>query len=206
MRLLPREEKFFDLFDQVAEKVVLAAEALELALLDYGHLAETCERVRLLEHEADRLVHEIMDRLNKTFVTPLDREDILSLAHVMDDVLDFSESSIDRMLLYGIKGPVPYSLEMAQVLVRAAQQIRQGVTGLRNFGDLSGILDPCVRINELENQGDSLNRQALRDLFTGHHDAVTIIKWREIYDHLETAIDRCEDVADVLESIAVKNS
>lgn len=206
MRLLPREEKFFDLFDQVAEKVVLAAEGLEQALMDYGHLAETCERVRTLEHEADRLVHEIMDRLNKTFVTPLDREDILSLAHVMDDVLDFAESSIDRMLLYGIKGPVPYSLEMAQVLVRGAQQIRQGVTGLRDFSDLHGILDPCVRINELENQGDLLNRQALRDLFTGNHDAVTIIKWREIYDHLETAIDRCEDVADVLESIAVKNS
>ena len=206
MRLLPREEKFFDLFDQVAEKVVLGAEALEQALSDYGHLAEMGERVRTLEHEADRLVHEIMDRLNKTFVTPLDREDILSLAHVIDDVLDYSESALDRMLLYGIKGPVPYSPEMAKTLVRAAQQIRQGVTGLRDFGDLRGILDPCVRINELENQGDTLNRQALRDLFTGNHDAVTILKWREIYDHLETALDRCEDVADVLESIAVKNS
>lgn len=206
MRLLPREQKFFDLFDQVAEKVVLGAEALEEALVDYGHLAETCEHVRDLEHQSDELVHETMDRLNNTFVTPLDREDIVTLAHVLDDVLDYTESSLDRMLLYNIQAPVPLSLEMAKVLVRATQQIRQGVTGLRNFGDIRGILDPCVRINELENQGDSLNRQALRDLFNSNYDPVTIIKWREVYEHLETAIDRCEDVADALESIAVKNS
>ncbi|MDQ2687219.1 MAG: DUF47 family protein [Armatimonadota bacterium] len=206
MRLLPREQKFFDLFDQVAEKVVLGAEALEEALADYGHLAETCQYVRDLEHQADELVHETMDRLNNTFVTPLDREDIVTLAHVLDDVLDYTESSLDRMLLYNIQSPVPLSLEMAKVLVRATQQIRQGVTGLRNFGDIRGILDPCVRINELENQGDSLNRQALRDLFNSNYDPITIIKWREVYEHLETAIDRCEDVADALESIAVKNS
>lgn len=206
MRLLPREQKFFDLFDQVAEKVVLGAEALEEALADYGRLAETCQQVRDLEHQSDELVHETMDRLNNTFVTPLDREDIVTLAHVLDDVLDYTESSLDRMLLYNIQSPVPLSLEMAKVLVRATQQIRQGVTGLRNFGDIRGILDPCVRINELENQGDSLNRQALRDLFNSNYDPVTIIKWREVYEHLETAIDRCEDVADALESIAVKNS
>lgn len=206
MRLLPREQKFFDLFDQVAEKVVLGAEALEEALADYGRLAETCQQVRDLEHQSDELVHETMDRLNNTFVTPLDREDIVTLAHVLDDVLDYTESSLDRMLLYNIQSPVPLSLDMAKVLVRATQQIRQGVTGLRNFGDIRGILDPCVRINELENQGDSLNRQALRDLFNSNYDPVTIIKWREVYEHLETAIDRCEDVADALESIAVKNS
>lgn len=206
MRLLPREQKFFDLFDQVAEKVVLGAEALEEALADYGRLTETYQYVRDLEHQSDELVHETMDRLNNTFVTPLDREDIVTLAHVLDDVLDYTESSLDRMLLYNIQVPMPLSLEMAKVLVRATQQIRQGVTGLRNFGDIRGILDPCVRINELENQGDSLNRQALRDLFNSNYDPVTIIKWREVYEHLETAIDRCEDVADALESIAVKNS
>ncbi len=206
MRLLPREEKFFDLFDQIAEKVVLAAEVLEETLADYGHLAESAERIRALEHDADQLVHEAMDRLNKTFVTPLDREDIFALAHALDDVLDFTESSIDRMILYQIDTPIPKSQEMATVLVRSAQQIRQAITGLRNFGDIQGILDPCVRINELENQGDSLNRDALREMFSGKYDAITILKWRELYDHLETAIDRCEDVADVLETIAVKNS
>lgn len=206
MRLLPREQKFFNLFDQAAEKVVLGAEALEEALADYGQLAATGERLRDLEHEADKLVHETMERLNNTFVTPLDREDIVSLAHALDDVLDYTESTLDRMLLYNIQAPVPLSLDMAKVLVRATQQIRQGVTGLRNFGDIRGILDPCVRINELENQGDALNRQALRELFNGDCDPVTIIKWREVYEHLETAIDRCEDVADCLESIAVKNS
>ncbi len=206
MRLLPREQKFFDLFDHVAEKVVLSAEALEEALADYGHLTATCERVRDLEHQADVLVHETMDRLNNTFVTPLDREDIVTLAHVLDDVLDYTESALDKMLLYNIPAPIPLSLEMAKVLVRATQQIRQGVTGLRNFGDIRGILDPCVRINELENQGDALNREALRALFSNNYDPVTIIKWREVYEHMETAIDRCEDVADALESIAVKNS
>ena len=206
MRLLPREERFFDLFDKIAEKVVVGAEALEDVLQDYGHLAAAAARLRELEHEADQLVHEAMDRLNKTFVTPLDREDILALTHVMDDVLDYTESAVDRMILYSIDSPVPRSLEMATLVVGATQQIRQGVTGLRNFGDIRGILDPCVRINALENQGDAINRQALRSLFNDGHDAVTILKWREVYEHLETALDRCEDVADVLQTIAVKNS
>lgn len=206
MRLLPREERFFDLFDQIADKVVLGTEVLDDALQDYGHRTTAALRLRELEHDADRLVHEAMDRLNKTFVTPLDREDILALTHVMDDVLDYAESSLDRMILYDIDRPVPFGQEMSGVLVRATQQIRQGVTGLRNFGDIRGILDPCVRINELENQGDALNRQALSTLFREQHDPIIVLKWREVYDHLETAIDRCEDVADVLESIAVKNS
>ena len=206
MRLLPREERFFDLFDKIAEKVVVAAEVLEDTLQDYGHLAEAITRLRALEHEADQLVHEAMDRLNKTFVTPLDREDILALTHVLDDVLDYTQSAADCMSLYSITAPIPHSLEMATILVSATQQIRQGVTGLRNFGDIRGILDPCVRINSLENQGDATNRQALRALFGGGQDAVTILKWREVYEHLETALDRCEDVADVLQTIAVKNS
>lgn len=206
MRLLPREEHFFDLFDKIAEKAVVRAEILEDTLQDYGHLAEATTRLRDLEHEADQLVHEAMDRLNKTFVTPLDREDILALTHVLDDVLDFTQAAADCMSLYGITAPVPHSLEMATVLVSATQQIRQGVAGLRNFGDIRGILDPCVRINAMENQGDAINRQALRALFNGGQDAVTILKWREVYEHLETALDRCEDVADVLQTIAVKNS
>ncbi|MBV9850947.1 MAG: DUF47 domain-containing protein [Armatimonadetes bacterium] len=206
MRLLPREEKFFDLFDRLAEKVTIGAEMLEDVLRDFSQAEAAKARLRDLEHEADRLVHEVMDRLNKTFVTPLDREDIHALAHVMDDVLDYADSSLDRMLLYGIDRPIPHALEMATLLVRASQQIRQGVTGLRNFGDIRGILDPCVRINELENQCDVINRQALRALFSDGMDPITILKWREIYDRLENALDRCEDVADVLESIAVKNS
>jgi uncharacterized protein Yka (UPF0111/DUF47 family) len=206
MRLLPKEERFFDLFDQIADKIVLGTELLDDVLQDYSQRAAAATQMRVLEHEADELVHQAIDRLNKTFVTPLDREDILSLTHVMDDVLDFAESSLDRMILYDIDQPLPYGREMASVLVRAAQQIRQGVTGLRNFGDIRGILDPCVRINELENQGDALNRQALSALFREQHDPIIVLKWREVYDHLETAIDRCEDVADVLETIAVKNS
>jgi predicted phosphate transport protein (TIGR00153 family) len=206
LRLLPREEKFFDLFDSIAEKAVLAAEALEDGLSDYGNLLLMSERVRTLEHDADTLVHEVMDRLNKSFVTPLDRDDIHALAHVLDDVIDYVESALGRMVLYEIRQPIPRGLEMAQVLVRAAQQVRQAVTGLRTPADLRGILDPCVRINELENQGDQVNREALRELFSGVPDPITVIKLREIYDHLEMAIDRCEDVADVMETIAVKNS
>ncbi|MGI4791239.1 MAG: DUF47 domain-containing protein [Janthinobacterium lividum] len=206
MRLLPREEKFFDLFDRLAERVVLGTEVLEEVLQDYGHRNEAVARMRDLEHEADEIVHDTMDRLNKTFVTPLDREDIHALAHVMDDVLDFTQNALDRMLLFDIGSPIPKSLEMAVLLRRSAEQIRQAVTGLRNFGDIRGILDPCVRINELENQADGINREALKGLFNGAYDPVTIIKWREIYEHLETAVDRCEDVADVLETIAVKNS
>jgi len=206
MRLLPREEKFFDLFDRLASQLVIGTEVLEDVLMHYEHRHTAVSRMRDIEHNADLIVHEIMDRLNKTFVTPLDREDIHALAHVMDDVLDFTETSLDRMVLYEIDEAIPNTLEMSVILRRGAEQIRVGVTGLRNFGDIRGILDPCVRINELENQADGINREALRQLFRGTHDPVTIIKWREVYENLETAVDRCEDVADVLETIAVKNS
>ena len=206
MRLLPREEKFFDLFDRLAAQVVIGTEVLEDVLENYANRNTAVAKMRDIEHTADEIVHETMDRLNKTFVTPLDREDIHALAHVMDDVLDYTQTALDRMVLYDIEVAIPNSLDLAVILRRGAEQIRVGVTGLRNFADIRGILDPCVRINELENQADGINREALRMLFRGPYDPVTIIKWREVYENLETAVDRCEDVADVLETIAVKNS
>jgi len=206
MRLLPREEKFFDLFDDLAERLVKGAELLETVLSNYEQRGEAVAQMRDLEHQADSIVHEVMDRLNKTFVTPLDREDIHGLAHVMDDVLDYTQAALDAMMLYDIDVPVPKSAEISNLLCRSSEQVRQAVKGLRNFGNIRGVLDPCVKINELENQADAVNREALRSLFHDGHDAITILKWREVYDALETAVDRCEDVADVLETIAVKNS
>lgn len=206
MRLLPREEKFFDLFDRLASHLVIGTEILEDVLNHYDQRFTGVAKMRDTEHAADRIVHEIMERLNKTFVTPLDREDIHALAHVMDDVLDFTETSLDRMVLYDIETVVPKTIEIAVLLRQAAEQIRVGVTGLRNFGDIRGILNPCVRINELENLADGVNREALQALFRGTADPITVIKRREIYENLEIAVDRCEDVADVLETIAVKNS
>jgi len=206
MRLLPREEKFFDLFDELAACLVQGAGMLETVLGDYDQREEMLAKMLELEHKADSFVHETMDRLNKTFVTPLDREDIHALAHVMDDVLDYTQAALDGMLLYDIDRPIPKSAEISNLLKRSTEQVRLAVQGLRNFGNIRGILDPCVKINELENQADMVNREALRSLFRDGYDAITIMKWREIYDSLETAVDRCEDVADVLETIAVKNS
>ena len=206
MRLMPKEERFFDLFDQAAAKVVEAARTLLDMLENYTDIGYKAGEIRRLEHEGDVIVHEIAKRLNASFVTPIDREDIHALAGGLDDILDYIEATSDRLPLYKIEAPTPEIIELSRVLVTACEEVQAGVTALANFRETESILKHCVRINEMENQGDAILRQALSTLFSGELPPLDVVKWKEIYDHLETATDKCEDVANVLETVVVKNA
>lgn len=205
-RFMPTEEKFFDLFDEMAEVLVDAAVCLQDLVTDYQNVSEKARALRDMEQRADRASYTICERLNISFVTPIDREDIHSLAMCMDDVLDYIEASADRMNLYGIEKPREETLELAAILVESTKCIKTSVHALSNFRNIESVLDPCVEINKLENQGDEVLRKALGRLFKEETKPLEIAKWQEIFDRLETATDRCEDVANVLESIVVKNA
>jgi len=203
---MPTEEKFFDLFDSIAEVLVDAAVCLQDLVTDYQDVPEKVRALRDMEKRVDRATDGICERLNISFVTPIDREDIHSLAMCMDDVLDYIEASADRMNLYGVDKAREEAAELASILVESTKLIRTGVEALNNFRDIDSVLRPCVEINKLENQGDQVLRKALARLFKEETRPLEIAKWQEIFDRLETATDKCEDVANVLESIVVKNA
>jgi hypothetical protein len=167
-----------------------------------GRVAEITE----LEHAGDNITHEIIAQLNRTFVTPFDREDIALLAHTMDDVTDFIHAAADAMLIYKIDKPSPRAKELSNIIVEGAAEIEKAVRGLRRHADLRGILERCVEINRLENMADRVFRAAIAELFDDTKDIAQVIKWREIFEHMESATDRCEDVANVLEGVALKHA
>jgi hypothetical protein len=203
---MPTEEPFFDLFDDIAKVLVDAAVCLHDLISDYQNVDEKCHVLREMEKSIDAATDGIVQRLNMSFVTPIDREDIHGLATSLDDVLDYIEASADRMNLYGVDKPREEAAELAAILIESTKQIRDGIHGLSTFRDIETILRPCVEINKLENQADQVQRKALRRLFKEETKPLEIAKWMEIFDRLETATDKCEDVANVLESIVVKNA
>lgn len=205
-RFMPTEERFFDLFDDIARALVDAAVCLHDLITDYQNVDEKCRVLRDMEKSIDCATDGICKRLNDSFVTPIDREDIHSLASCMDDVLDYIEASADRMKLYGVEKPLEEASELARILIASTEQIRDAVHALSHFRDIDAILIPCVEINRLENDADEVYRQALRRLFKEESRPLEIAKWLEIFARLEKATDRCEDVANVLESIVVKNA
>jgi predicted phosphate transport protein (TIGR00153 family) len=158
-----------------------------------------------LEHQGDSITHQIISQLHRTFVTPFDREDIAMLAHTMDDVLDFIHATADAMFIYKIDKPTQRAKELVDVIVLGAGEVEKAVAGLRNKNEFKQMLEHCVEINRLENMADRIYRAAIGELFEDTSDLAQIIKWREIYEHMESATDRAEDVADVLEGVALKN-
>jgi len=201
-RLIPREEKFFDLFEQQGTNIVAASRALEQLTLDYPNAKTHAQRIVDLEHDGDSLTHEIVRRLNTTFITPIDREDIYALASRLDDVLDLIDAVADRLLLYRIVAPTEGCVGMAKIIVKAAEETDRAVRCLRT---LSAFYHKhCVEVNRLENEADRLLRDELVALFEGKQDAIEVIKWKEIYETLEIVTDRCEDVANVIEGIILK--
>jgi len=159
-----------------------------------------------MEHQGDTITHQIMAQLNRTFVTPFDREDIALLAHTMDDVTDFIHAAADAMLIYKIAQPSQRAMELADIIVQAAIEVERVMPRLRHRAELKQILGYCVEINRLENMADRVFRSAMAELFDDTTDIAQVIKWREIYEHMESATDRCEDVADVLEGVALKHA
>jgi predicted phosphate transport protein (TIGR00153 family) len=203
---LPRENKFFDLFEQSAKNTTKASKALK-EMLDKWQFIDSCvAEITEIEHEGDSITHQIMSLLHRTFVTPFDREDIALLAHTMDDVVDFIQSAADAMFIYKIKNPTPRARELADVIVLATAEMGKAVACLKHKKEFKQMLERCVEINRLENAADRIYRAAIGELFDSTTDMAELIKWREIYEHMETATDRCEDVADVLEGVALKNA
>ncbi len=202
LRLLPREETFFDLFAQAAENILLAAQLLQQLLDDYRDVEQRAEDIKKVEDRGDEIVHAIIDRVNRTFVTPLDREDILALIKQLDNVLDWIEATSARLALYGITAITPEARELGHIVVNICQAIVEAVGNLRRLDQISG---PVREINRLENLADHVQRDAMAKLFADGVDPIDIIKWKEIYETLEEATDQGEDVADVLEGIRTKN-
>jgi predicted phosphate transport protein (TIGR00153 family) len=204
LRLIPRNEQFFELFEAAATNVVQGARYLHQMMTHYERAEELQKMIEATEHEGDITTHEIMERLNTTFVTPIDAEDIRDLARTLDDVLDYIEATSDRMILYNVGQPARYMEELVAILEQAAGEIVKAVGGLRDLRRPRRLLDYCIEINRLENEGDRLSRRALAELFASTTDAMAAIKWKEIYEHVEMAIDRCEDIANIVESVVVK--
>ncbi|MFQ5880882.1 MAG: DUF47 domain-containing protein [Candidatus Methylomirabilales bacterium] len=202
-RFIPRDEKFFGLFEASALNIQEAAAALEEMTGSEGNYEAWWKQVEELEHKGDRITHDLIKKLNQTFVTPLDREDIHHLASALDNVLDLIEAAAARMALYKIKRGTSEAKRLAHLIYQSAEEIVRAVQKLK---DLKSILSHCVEINRLENVADEVSRDAIAALFTESHDPVEIVKWKEIYETLETATDRCEDVADILEGVVLKHA
>jgi predicted phosphate transport protein (TIGR00153 family) len=204
---IPRERKFFDLFEQSAHNMVQAAQELKAMVHTWEDVPERAAAITELEHEGDTITHQIMAQLHRSFITPFDREDIALMAHALDDVIDFIDAAADSMLIYRIGKPSERALELADIITQAAVEVERAMPRLRRSGaELRAVLENCVEINRLENMADKVYRSALAELFDNATDMAGIIKWREIYEQMESATDRCEDVADVLEGVALKHA
>jgi len=203
---LPTNEKFYDLLHASAKNLAEAGEVLSDLMVHYQNVEMKIGRIRELEHSGDAITHEIMAALHRTFVTPIDREDIARLADRLDDVLDHIEEATAAMKIYGVSGPTASVIEMADVVRLMTIKVEEAIARLRDRRHLRDILPDCVELNRLENVADDLLRQAMAELFRGEADSRDIIKWRDIYRQLEAATDRCEDVANVLEAIVLRNA
>jgi len=203
---VPREEKFFDLFQESAQNMVKAAQVLKEMVDTWKNIEGRVGEITELEHNGDTITHQIMAQLNRTFVTPFDREDIALLAHTLDDITDFIHAAADAMLLYNVDRPGQRAKELADIIVQAASEVEKVMPQLRKRIVLSQVLKQCVEINRLENVADRVFRAAMAELFDDSTDIAQVIKWREIYEHMESATDRCEDVANVLEGVALKHA
>ena len=204
-RLIPREVQFFEMFERSSRLLLEAGKLLQDVVTDIQDLPAKAQRMERLEHEADQVTHEIMANLNRTFITPIDREDIHQLATALDDVMDFVEAVTERLILYKVKKVTPQFTAIATVIARQIEEIHLMIPRLRALRH-ADILVHCIELNRLENEGDQIAREAVAELFDKGGDPLEVMKWRELYDLMETATDKCEDVAVVIEGIFLKNA
>lgn len=199
----PKDREFFDLFEEAARNIARAADLLDQMLVAWPDRKELAREILVCEQEGDRITHDIIHRLNATFVTPIDREDILALASALDDIIDYTEEVADFLGLYRIEAPMEAAQRMANILVQTTRQVAEAMPRMRSFRDINHY---TVEINRLENDGDRVLREALAALFEGGTDPLLVIRWKDIYERLEQAIDACEHVANLLEGIVIKNT
>ena len=202
--LKSNDKAIIDILEKQTSNLVSATGALVELIATYDNVSERKAAIKDFEHSGDKIAHSIFDILDKTFVTPFDREDISKLTGAVDEVLDYADGTADRFVLYKIQKPAPKMLEMARVLHLASQEINTIVIMLRKFKNAQTLIEHSARISCLEHEGDKLYRTAIADLFENEHDAINIIKQKEIYETLEGAIDRTADVSDIVEDIALK--
>jgi predicted phosphate transport protein (TIGR00153 family) len=203
-RLLPREEKYFDLFNRVAQQLNTSAQLQQKLFDDFDNRVEYANQIKQIEHVCDELTHDIVKRLNQTFITPIDREDIHALATGLDDVVDAIEYTARRVVLYHLEESTEHARKMSDVLVRLALKLEDAINALERDGQR--VLQDCVAIHTLEEEGDTYHHEAVDRLFTEERDPITILKTKEIYEKMERSIDKCEAVANILEAIVLKNA
>lgn len=203
-RLLPKEDKYFDLFNRVAANISGSAQLLQKLFEDFEQRTTYADQIKKLEHDCDVLTHDIVKRLNQTFITPFDREDIHGLASALDDVLDAIDSVARRVILYRVNRPTEDAHKLADVMVRIAASLERAVHALEK--DSETVLKECIVIHTLENEGDTYHHHAVDRLFSEETDAIQIIKLKEIYERMERCIDKAEDASNVLESVVLKNA
>ena len=200
--LFPKEDDFFLLFHRQAVLVREGCVALHDMMATFDRLEERARELKDIEHRADQVTHELYERLNRTFITPIEREDIHSLASGLDDVVDAVEAIGSRIVLFGVKRPTEEAVRLTTILTLCGTQIEQAVDNLRQMDNLSAF---TIEIHRLENEADTISRQVVADLFSGRHEILDVLRWKEIYGRLESAADQCEDVANAIESIVIKS-
>lgn len=204
-RLIPRETKFFDMFAEIAGNVIEGARVLHnlLSDWDYQRLPEVAQQIKAIEHRGDEMTHQLLIKLNQTFITPFDREDIHALASSLDDVLDFIFGASNRLVTYKITQPSPSAKVLAGIVLRQTEELQKAVSLLEKD---HGVLEHCVEVNRLENEADQVTYEAIGRLFEGGYDPITLIKLKELLEILEDATDKAEDAANVLETVVLKNA
>lgn len=204
--LIPKEFGFFDVFDQHAATCVEGSQTLMDMLEHFGDAPAKARRIKDIEHKADDITHHTMEMLHKTFVTPIDRDQIHELITYMDDVMDLIDGAARRMLLYNVRTIPADLMELAKTLHHSTLELQKAIKHLRNLKNADLILKSCIEINKLENDGDAIRDAAIAKLFQDEKNAVQVLVWKEIFEAVETAIDRCEDVANVIEGVVLENA
>ncbi|MTD42874.1 DUF47 family protein [Conexibacter sp. W3-3-2] len=199
----PKDREFFDMFEEAAVNGVRAADLLDQMLRGWPDTADLAREILICEQNGDRITHDIIKRINETFVTPIDREDILELASKLDDIVDHTEEVADMLGLYKIEAPMEQAQRLSHILLQSTRQLAEAMPRMRDFQDINHY---TVEVNRLENDGDRISRDAIASLFDGGIDPMVVIRWKDIFDGLEAAIDATEHVANTLEGIVIKNA
>lgn len=203
-RLLPKGEKYFDLFNRMTSRLTEGAILLQRLFSDFDHHAEYADKIKEIEHVCDTITHDIIRRLNRTFITPIDREDIHALTSELDDVMDYIEYVARRTVLFRVENTTPHAQRLADIVVRMVSTLEEAVGALER--DADGVLKKCVEIHSLENEGDTIHHEAVEQLFVQEENPIVLLKWKELYETLELTIDKCEDASNTLEAIVLKNA
>lgn len=203
--VVPQDKVFFDLFEEMAAQMRAASEYLVMMMEDYDDLKNKCHKMKEFEHKGDEITHSVYELLNRTFITPIEPEEISRLATALDDILDYIDGTAHQMFVYGIKETDDYMVELSKLIALSAAQIEEAVRGIRDLKNPKYIEERCIEVNRLENLADDVLGHAIKELFKSE-DAITIIKLKDVYENLEMATDKCEDAANVLSDIAIRHS